>query len=208
MIRKDYYNILGVEKNADEEAIKRAYRKLAFKYHPDCNNGDQEAEEKFKELNEAYAVLGDKSKRRDYERYGQRKFQQRYRYEDIFPGSDFTDLFGESFHSDVSGGFFCRGGRGGKRRRCRTRAFEECFQGNVKENAFSHKKETLYTLALTRSEALLGTEKEILLRNGWQTRRLKVTVPSNVKDGTVIRMSGEVAGRTGEGLYLRLRIVD
>ena len=71
---KDYYEVLGVDKNADDETIKKAYRKLAKKYHPDTNAGNAEAEKKFKEISEAYAVLSDKEKRKEYDQFGSGDF--------------------------------------------------------------------------------------------------------------------------------------
>ncbi|MBP1734448.1 MAG: integrase, partial [Deltaproteobacteria bacterium] len=76
--KKDYYEILGVAKGVSEDELKKAYRKLAKKYHPDKNPGNKEAEEKFKLISEAYAVLSDKSKRQEYDTYGMGGFQQRY----------------------------------------------------------------------------------------------------------------------------------
>ena len=73
--RKDYYKILGIDKNADENTIKKAYRKLAKKYHPDMNPGDKEAEAKFKEATEAYGVLSDPDKRRQYDQFGHAAFE-------------------------------------------------------------------------------------------------------------------------------------
>ena len=70
MAKRDYYEVLGINKGADEKAIKRAYRKLAKKYHPDTNPGDKQAEQKFKEVTEAYNVLGDEKKRKLYDQYG------------------------------------------------------------------------------------------------------------------------------------------
>jgi len=75
---RDYYSVLGVEKGADAGAIKKAYRKLAVKYHPDKNPGDKAAEEKFKEITEAYAVLSDPDKRRQYDQFGEAGFHQRF----------------------------------------------------------------------------------------------------------------------------------
>ena len=74
--KRDYYEVLGVDKNADEAAIKKAYRKLAKKYHPDMNPGDAEAEKRFKEASEAYAVLSDSQKRAQYDQFGHAAFEQ------------------------------------------------------------------------------------------------------------------------------------
>ena len=76
MAKKDYYDVLGVERGADEKAIKRAYKKLAMQYHPDRTKGDKAKEEKFKEIQEAYEILGDKEKRADYDQYGHAAFEQ------------------------------------------------------------------------------------------------------------------------------------
>ena len=92
MTKRDYYEILGVDKNASKQDIKKAYRKLALKYHPD-KNPNKDAEEKFKEISEAYAVLYDDEKRTMYDQYGHAGIDQRYSYEDIFRGADFSDIF-------------------------------------------------------------------------------------------------------------------
>ena len=75
-VKRDYYEVLGVSKNADENAIKKAYRKLAKKYHPDTNSGDADAEKKFKEVTEAYSVLSDKEKRKLYDQFGHAAFDE------------------------------------------------------------------------------------------------------------------------------------
>src|SRR6056300_1028966 len=95
MAESDYYKVLGVNKNASDSEIKKAYRKLALKYHPDQTKGDKQAEAKFKQLSEAYAVLSDKEKRQQYDTFGSAGFQQRYSQEDIFRGFDFGDIFKE-----------------------------------------------------------------------------------------------------------------
>ncbi len=93
MAKKDYYEILGVPKTASEDEIKKAYRKLALKYHPDRNPGNKQAEEQFKGINEAYAVLSDKDKRKEYDTYGMSGFQQGYTQEDIYRNFNIGDLF-------------------------------------------------------------------------------------------------------------------
>ena len=105
--KRDYYEVLGVDKNADDAALKKAYRVLAKKYHPDMNPGDKEAEAKFKEASEAYAVLSDPEKRRQYDQFGHAAFEGSGGggaggFD--FSGADFSDIFG-----DIFGDFF--GGR-------------------------------------------------------------------------------------------------
>jgi molecular chaperone DnaJ len=91
-VKKDYYEILGVDRNATQEEIKKAYRRLALEYHPD-RNPSKEAEEKFKEISEAYAVLSDPEKRRQYDLYGHAGIEGRYTYEDLFSNIDFSEIF-------------------------------------------------------------------------------------------------------------------
>ena len=97
--KRDYYEVLGVEKNADEAAIKKAYRVLAKKYHPDVNPGDADAEKKFKEASEAYAVLSDPEKRRQYDQFGHAAFDGGAGGAGGFDmgGMDFGDIFGDIF---------------------------------------------------------------------------------------------------------------
>ena len=97
--KRDYYEVLGVDKSADEAAIKKAYRNLAKKYHPDANPGDATAEKKFKEASEAYAVLSDPEKKRQYDQFGHSAFDGSagggVAYD--FSGMDFSDMFGDIF---------------------------------------------------------------------------------------------------------------
>jgi molecular chaperone DnaJ len=100
--KKDYYELLEVSREAGEEEIKKTYRRLALKYHPDKNPGNKEAEEKFKEISEAYAVLSDSQKRAQYDRFGHAGIDSRYTHEDIFRGADFGNIFeGMGFSSDI-----------------------------------------------------------------------------------------------------------
>ncbi|MBP3460245.1 MAG: molecular chaperone DnaJ [Lachnospiraceae bacterium] len=103
--KRDYYEVLGVDKNADDAAIKKAYRVLAKKYHPDMNPGDAEAEKKFKEASEAYAILSDPEKRRQYDQYGHAAFEGAGGAGGFdFSGMDFTDIFGDLFGGMFGGG--------------------------------------------------------------------------------------------------------
>src|SRR6266850_2089950 len=113
MAGKDFYKILGVERSATEVDIKKAFRKLAKKYHPDVNPGNKQAEEKFKEITEAYAVLSDKDKRRQYDTVGPEGFQSGFDFSDLFRGGyrpgggsktyQWSSGSGQDFHFDVSG---------------------------------------------------------------------------------------------------------
>jgi len=117
--KRDYYEILGIPKNASKADIKKAYRKLAMKYHPDRSK-EPGAAEKFKEVSEAYAVLNDDSKRAQYDQYGHAGFDQMYTTEDIFRNANFRDFedifkgfgFGASPFEDLFGSMFRGGYRG------------------------------------------------------------------------------------------------
>ena len=141
--KRDYYEVLGVDRNADEETIKRAYRKLAKKYHPDVNPGDKDAAEKFAEASEAYSVLSDPDKRRQYDQFGHAAFENGGAGgAGGFGGFDFNDIFGSGGFGDIFGDIFGGGGRSsannGPRRGASLRAivhisFEEAVFGCKKE---------------------------------------------------------------------------
>lgn len=118
-MEQDYYNILGVDKNAPADQIKKAYRKLALKYHPDKTKGDKALEDKFKKISEAYAVLSDPEKKKQYDTYGSADFHQRFSQEDIFRNFDLGDILKE---------FGFGGGRGG---------FSASFGGPRQQGGFS-----------------------------------------------------------------------
>ena len=144
-MKKDYYEVLGVGRDATKSEIKKAYRRLALKYHPDKSK-DKDAEERFKEISEAYAVLSDDEKRKQYDMYGHAGIDSQYNYEDIFRGADFSDIFrdlGFNFgFDDIFQQFFS--GFGGRRGRRGTR------RGN----------DILYRMALSLEDAYFGGEKE------------------------------------------------
>ncbi len=144
--KRDYYEVLGVDKNADETAIKKAYRVLAKKYHPDSNPGDAEAEKKFKEASEAYAVLSDPEKKRQYDQFGHSAFDGGMGGAGgfDFSGADFSDIFGGfgDIFGDIFGGGRSRGAR----------------------NNGPMKGANLHTsVRLTFEEAVFGCKKEIEL---------------------------------------------
>ena len=106
--KRDYYEVLGVKKNSPLDEVKKAYRELALRYHPDRVPQEQkkEAEEKFKEISEAYAVLSDAQKRALYDQYGHSGIDQKYAYEDIFKGADFNSVFSDMSDFGLGGGMF------------------------------------------------------------------------------------------------------
>jgi len=114
MDEKDYYEILGIGRSAEPEEIKKAYRKLAMQYHPDKNPGDKTAEEKFKEIGEAYAVLSDPQKRRQYDQFGRSGMRGNGGFSGGFGGFDPFDIFREVFGGGGCGGLFTMSG-GGRR---------------------------------------------------------------------------------------------
>ena len=146
--KKDYYDVLGVSKDADENAIKKAYRKLAMKFHPDKNPGDKEAEERFKELGEAYEVLSDEEKRSAYDRFGHSAFEGGGGGGGGF--HDAADIFAQFFGGGGGGGF------GG---------FEEFFGGGRRRQRDPYGRQPgsdlRYDLEITLEEAAKGVTKEL-----------------------------------------------
>ncbi|WP_111741075.1 molecular chaperone DnaJ [Leminorella richardii] len=133
MAKKDYYEILGVGRDADEREIKKAYKRLAMKHHPDRNQGDKDSEEKFKEIKEAYEVLTDSQKKAAYDQYGHAAFEQGGMGGGGFGGgADFNDIFGDVF-GDIFGGRRQRASRGADLQYTMTLTLEEAVRGVTKE---------------------------------------------------------------------------
>jgi len=204
MASKDYYEMLGVSKTASDEEIKRAYRKLAMKYHPDRNQNKKEAEERFKELNEAYAVLSDKEKRKQYDTFGKEGFHQRFSQEDIFRGFDFEDIFSSLF-----------GGRGRRESRSAGRGgfdfgdvFSRAYQGGGR--APQKGEDALYELPLTLEEAAFGGEKRISIPKNGKVEEINVKIPAGIPSGKKLRVAGKgMEGRSGGpagDLYLQISV--
>jgi curved DNA-binding protein len=214
---KDYYKILGVDKNASEKEIKKAFRRLARQHHPDLNPDDPKAEERFKEINEAYEVLSEPEKRSKYDQLGSdwQRWQRMGGQPSDFdwgrwttgrPGErvhvrygtpeDLQDLFGDSspfsdFFSQIFGGMGASPGVGG-------------FQYEIRPQ---RGRDYEQPVEISLQEAYQGTSR-ILQMDG---RRLEVKIPAGAKTGTRVRMSGHggegAAGGTAGHLYLRVSVL-
>jgi curved DNA-binding protein len=207
MATRDYYNILGVNKNASDEEIKRAYRKLAMKYHPDKNPNKKEAEERFKEINEAYAVLSDKEKRKQYDTFGAEGFRQRFTQEDIFRGFDMEEILSSLF-----------GGRGKRESRFGGRGgfdFGDIFGQTAYQDMgrMAQKGEDiLYELTISLEESAFGGEKRISYRKNGKIEEVSVKIPRGIPPGKKLRLAGKgMEGRNGGtpgDLYLQINIKE
>lgn len=192
MAKRDYYEILGVSKNASDDEIKKAYRKLAVKYHPDKNPGDKEAEAKFKEINEAHDVLSDKQKRARYDQFGHAGVNGSGN--PFTGGNPFGGAGGQSFNFDFGGGFedilnniFGGGSPFGSRRPRRG----DDYQVNVQ---------------ISFEEAIFGTTATV----DYNGSDLKIKIPAGIDDGMSIRLRGKggpapQGGEPGD-LYVRIHV--
>ena len=215
MAKKDFYGVLGVTRQASPDELKKAYRKLAMKFHPDKNPGDKSAEDRFKEASEAYDVLSDPKKKQVYDQFGHAGFQgaggggggnpfgggfgeagnfdprQGEQFQDMF-----SDFFGEFFSGEGQGTGGARGSRGFRR---------EARGADLR-----------YTLTITLEEAATGTEKRINFvrqRGGREdAAKLSITVPAGVKTGQRLKLRGEGDGPGGAGkagdLYVIVNFQD
>jgi DnaJ-class molecular chaperone len=181
--KKSYYEILGIPKGSSKDVIKDAYRKLAMQYHPDRNKSPG-AEERFKEISEAYAVLSDDEKRKQFDNLGSTGFDQRYSREDIFRGADFDSIFRDI---GVSSGF--------------GDLFSVFFDGQdfVERKRAIRGRDLGYEVYITLEEATRGVEKEIEVpriersQKGLVKRERKITVkiPVGISEGYQLRLEGQ-----------------
>ena len=219
---KDYYEVLGVDKNADDETIKKAYRKLAKKYHPDTNAGNAEAEKKFKEISEAYAVLSDKEKRKEYDQFGNGDFEggnpfgggTSYRYytngdpnqgyqEFHFEGGNMDDIMEELFGhmgglGHMGGGFGSARSHRSSRTSFYNSGFDNGFDGGFAGSSMNNNIETEMTISF--DDAVFGCDKLISLQDPHSSaapKKLKVHIPAGIASGQTVRLKGK--GRTSAG---------
>ena len=210
----DYYKILGIEKSASAAEIKKAYRKLAMKYHPDKTKGDKALEDRFKKISEAYAVLSDPEKRKQYDTYGSADFQQRYSQEDIFRNFDLGDILKEFGFGGGRGGFSASFGQAGPRGRSGFSSggnpfFQNMGGGFGQQQAHPRTpgNDLEYEIPLTLEELINGTKKTITISQGGTANAIEVTIPKGLTKGKKIRLpgKGEISPNVGpEGnLYIK-----
>ena len=254
MAKRDFYDVLGVGKNASPEELKSAYRKLAVKHHPDKNPGNKAAEDKFKEASEAYRILSDQEKKQNYDNFGHAAFEGSGggRQGGGFGGADFSDIF-EDFFGDFGGGQSSRGKRNSNNRGSDLRydlsiALEEAYEGKKKDIKFSttekcntckgngskpgsspdqctvcggngkvRSNQGFFTVQQTCPQCA-GSGEEITnpcndcngQGNKQSSKKISVTIPKGVDDGTRIRLAGkgEAGARGGASgdLYLFINI--
>ncbi|MDC3403541.1 molecular chaperone DnaJ [Candidatus Pelagibacter sp.] len=256
MAKRDFYDVLGVSKNASPEELKSAYRKLAVKYHPDKNPGDKASEDKFKEASEAYGILSDKEKKQNYDNFGHAAFEGGGGRQSGgfggFGGADFSDIF-EDFFGDFGGGGRSRGRRNtsnkgsdlrydlsitleeayeGKKQNIKFSTTEKCntCKGNGSKPGHSPDRCTVcggngkvrsnqgfFTVQQTCPQCA-GSGEEITnpcndcngQGNKQASKKISVTIPKGVDDGTRIRLAGKgeagSRGGTNGDLYLFINV--
>ena len=254
MAKRDYYDVLGVNKSASPEELKSAYRKLAVKFHPDKNPGDKTAEDKFKEASEAYGILSDNSKKENYDNFGHAAFENGGGQGGFggFSGADFSDIFEDFFGDFGGGGRSSRGrssnNRGSDLRYDLTITLEEAYSGKKQNIQFStsekcttckgngskpgsspdkctycggngrvRSNQGFFTVQQTCPQCA-GNGEEITnpcadcngQGNRQISKKISVTIPKGVDDGTRIRLAGKgeagTRGGTTGDLYLFINI--
>lgn len=196
---EDYYKLLGVQKKANDDEIKKAYRKSAMKYHPDKTKGDKNAEDRFKKISEAYAVLSDKKKRQEYDTFGAAGFRQRFSQDDIFRGVDLSSIIKE----------FGMGGAG------QGGSFKFNFgQQNSFGSGFGRRPQKgadlVYELPLTLQEIATGTTRIIQLKGADHSEAVNIKIPKGMTSGKKLRITdkgnvGMHGGPCGD-LYIKIQI--
>jgi curved DNA-binding protein len=212
---KDYYKILGVSKTATKEEIKKAYRSLARKYHPDLNPDKKDAEEKFKEVQEAHEVLSDEEKRKTYDMFGSAEFRPGGRttwkraddtgpaYEYSYSAHDFSGF--EDIFKDLFGA--AGEGRPG---RSRGEAFRDIFSTVTKERN-ARGRDLEYQIEIDFDTAIRGGVRDLSIsrqkQEGVETEKLSVRIPAGVDNSSRIRVQGKGEGGGAKGdLYLRVKV--
>jgi curved DNA-binding protein len=217
---EDYYQILGVDKKASADELKKAYRKLAIKWHPDKNpNNKKASEEKFKKISEAYAVLSDTEKRQQYDQFGSAdQYRQQYSQEDIYRDFDLDEILR---------GFGFGGGRGAGRTTFRTgrrgggssQGFSDPFGGlfggmggqQYATQMPQKGQDAEYNLSISLEESVLGAEKKISFQKENKVEEINVKIPAGISTGKKLRLPGkgmsDYDGGPNGDLYLNINVL-
>jgi len=201
---EDYYETLGVNKSATKDQIKKAYKKLAMKFHPDRNKGNKQAEEKFKTINEAYAVLIDDGKRKQYDQFGAEGFSNRYSQEDIFKGFDFGNIFEEfGLGNNAFSSFFGGGNKPSRGQRFSFNNGGSPFEQNrahTRPQNHQKPKNSEMNLNITFEEAVFGAKKTISVSSSTGVERIVLNIPAGIETGKKLQVKekGAVDHRTGQ----------
>jgi len=205
----DYYKTLGVNRDASLDEIKKAYRQLARKYHPDFNKGDKNAESKFKDISEAYAVISNPEARKQYDQFGHMGGGQQARGFD-FSGFDFGDFFqafgreGRGFEDLRGGGAFSGFGD----------MFADIFGGRAsagrRQGGFAPGQDLLYELELNLVDAARGTSTHVTLNTPTGQEGITVKIPAGVRTGSKVRVTGKgakgIGGAPAGNLYMVIKV--
>ena len=207
---RDYYEALGISKNASQDEIKKAYRKLAKKYHPDANPGKKEAEERFKSISEAYEVLGDSEKRKSYDNFGQdSKFRSGYDFDPSQYGfgnnarNEYRSAGNNNF-SDFFNSFFGGKGFGGFK-------MDSMFSGaaegkNTARKAVQKGEDKEIEIEIGVEEGFKGADKKLNIRNAGSEKSISFKIPPGIKAGEKIKLAGQGAPGVHQGdLYLKIK---
>ena len=206
---RDYYELLGVDKKASDSDIKKAYRKLAKKYHPDLHPDDKDAQEKFSEINEAYEVLSDPEKRKKYDMFGKNaNFSGGQNFNPSDFGFDFGN-FGKGSYSYSTGGdsgfsdffdtLFGGIGRGASSARTQTRRFTNGSSFNAKKKSTLNAK-----VEISIDEAINGTSKTVAIKDGNTTKNVEINIPKGIKNNNKIKVNGS---KFGVNAYVVAKII-
>ncbi|MFO7568766.1 MAG: DnaJ C-terminal domain-containing protein [Smithellaceae bacterium] len=216
---EDYYQVLGVDKKASADDIKKAYRKLAVKWHPDKNPDNKAAEDKFKKISEAYAVLSDAEKRQQYDNFGSAdQFRQQYSQEDIFRGFDLDEILRSfGFGGSRGGGrttTFRTGRRGGASHDSED-PFAGIFGGMGGQQQYGRQmaqkgQDVEYNLSISLEESVFGADKKLSLQIENRIEEISVKIPAGISTGKKLRLPGKgLAGYNGGpngDLYLNITV--
>jgi curved DNA-binding protein len=217
MPEQDYYQILGVNKAASPEEIKKAYRALAQKYHPDKNKGDKRAEEMFKKISEAYAVLSNPDKRKEYDMLGSNGFKGKFSQEDIFRNFDVNDILRDfGISNDIFGRIFRGQSRGtsSSARKGRGKVFDYTERGGdfSRPDQPAPGQDLQIELPLTLHEIAFGADKVVQFNRDGQAQKVSIKVPSGSTPGKRLRISGKgkvspFGGPPGD-LYIKIKEIS